>query len=84
MTNVKTTRKFIDHSKAKPGSHMPPIYLGHRLCYGVCKYLSPNHNLSHAGIDRRWAACEVFVAEPAVVGNENILCAISCGHKVLQ
>jgi len=30
----------------KPGSHMPPTYLGHR--YGIRVHLLPNHNLSQA------------------------------------
>ena len=29
-----------------PGSHMPPIYLGHR--HGICEHLSPNHIRSQA------------------------------------
>jgi len=36
----------------KPGSPMPPTYLGHSRRYGlghrygICEHLSPNHNLS--------------------------------------
>ena len=38
----------------KPGSHMPPTYLGHGRRHGlgqrcgICEHLSPTHNLSQA------------------------------------
>ena len=37
------------HGNIKPGSHMPPTYLGHAWdnC-GICEHLSPTHNLSQA------------------------------------
>ena len=54
-------------SGVKPGSHMPPIYLGHR--HGICEHLSPNHNLSqalttgHVQARRRLLAIKIILCE---------------------
>jgi len=45
---------MLTYYPSKPGSHMPPTYLGHSRRnglghrYGICEHLSPNHNLSQA------------------------------------
>ena len=62
----------------KPGSHMPPTYLGHGRRHGlgqrcgICEHLSPTHNLSQALTAGRGEFN--FAGKPAVVGDENILC----------
>ena len=63
------------HPCIKPGSHMPPTYLGHghrhglgQRC-GICEHLSPTHSLSQAliaGLPAKLNSALNFAGKPAV------------------
>jgi len=46
FVNIVSVTLLYSYFNLKPGSHMPPTYLGHSHHYGICEHLSPNHNLS--------------------------------------
>ena len=60
MASLFVTFKYLHEFRekllpeVKPGSHMPPTYLGHGRRHGlgqrcgICEHLSPTHNLSQA------------------------------------
>ena len=62
----------------KPGSHMPPTYLGHGLWQGcsICEHLSATHNLSQAS---RWS---MPATDYVSAINVHICCRWLCPRKV--